>query len=77
MNYFLLKDLTHYLPEDLLIKADRASMRYSLEVRSPFLNKEILEIAFNYPSSNLTDLRIGKKPLRAISKNIFPEKYDS
>ena len=43
-------------------------MRYSLEVRNPFLNKEILEIAFNYPSSNLTDLRIGKKPLRAISK---------
>ena len=72
LKYFLLKDLTHYLPEDLLIKADRASMRYSLEVRNPFLNEEILKIASSYPSSSLTDLRIGKKPLRTISNHIFP-----
>ena len=73
LKLFLLCDLNHYLPEDLLVKSDRAAMHYSLEVRSPFLNPEILKIAFGFESKNLMDFNKGKKPLREISKKIFPK----
>ena len=41
------KDLNLYLPNDLLVKSDRASMYNGLEVRSPFLNIDLInEIMF-------------------------------
>jgi asparagine synthase (glutamine-hydrolysing) len=45
-------DFTHYLPNDILVKVDRAAMRYSLEVRSPMLDTNLVEMAFaNVPIS--------------------------
>jgi len=38
-----------YLPEDLLVKADRASMEYGLELRSPFLDTELVEFCGTIP----------------------------
>ena len=43
-------DLTCYLPDDLLIKVDIASMANSLEVRSPFLDHEFVEFAATIPN---------------------------
>jgi asparagine synthase (glutamine-hydrolysing) len=40
----------HYLFNDLLPKVDRMSMRYGLEVRSPFLDKDLIQSAFTLPS---------------------------
>jgi asparagine synthase (glutamine-hydrolysing) len=44
-------DLTLYLPDDLLVKVDIASMANSLEVRSPFLDRELVEFAVSLPSN--------------------------
>ena len=38
-------DQVHYLPDDVLVKTDRAGMRASLEIRTVFLNRELAELA--------------------------------
>ena len=42
-------DLTSHLPGQILTKVDRAGMMHGLEVRSPFLDTELIEFVFNLP----------------------------
>lgn len=44
-----LADLEAYLPEQLLVKVDRATMRFGVEARSPFLDRRLVELAFRSP----------------------------
>jgi asparagine synthase (glutamine-hydrolysing) len=46
-------DLGLYLPNDLLVKVDIAAMANSLEVRSPFLDRALVEFALRLPTSLL------------------------
>jgi asparagine synthase (glutamine-hydrolysing) len=66
----LLADTMTYLPNDLLVKVDIASMAVSLEARSPFLDHHVIEFAASLPSSlklrGLTTKYLLKKTLRRL-----------
>lgn len=59
-------DYEHYLPDDLLVKMDIASMAHGLEVRSPFLDHELVELCASLPSAWKVDADAGKRLLREI-----------
>lgn len=63
-------DLTHYLPEDLLVKVDRASMRYALECRCPLLDHKLVDFAVALP---VTFKRRGNIQKYLLKKDL--EKY--
>ncbi len=51
VTYMQTTDLNQWLVGDILLKADKMSMANSLEVRVPFLDKEVFEVAKRLPSS--------------------------
>ena len=63
-------DVNLYLPEDCLVKVDRATMAASLEARSPLLDRDLMEFAARLPAHfklNLFDRkRIFKKALHGV-----------
>ena len=67
-----LLDVRTYLPGDLLLKADLASMAHSLELRSPLLDHEVLELGVSLPDSlKVRGLR-GKYALRRAFVEVLP-----
>jgi len=62
----MLLDAMTYLPDDILVKVDRASMSASLETRAPFLDARIVEWAAALPLSMKVEERRGKKILRDL-----------
>ena len=66
-------DLIMYLPDDILVKLDRAAMSYGLETRVPFLDKRIIETAWKIPMNKKIINKRGKIPLRNILKKYIPE----
>jgi asparagine synthase (glutamine-hydrolysing) len=65
-------DLITYLPGDLLLKADIASMAHSLELRSPFLDHEVVELGLALPDHLKTRGREGKVALRRAFADDLP-----
>ncbi|MCK4423435.1 MAG: asparagine synthetase B, partial [Candidatus Omnitrophica bacterium] len=66
-------DIMSYLPEDLLVKVDIATMANSLEARSPFLDHKLMEFSAKLPSgfkvSNFNTKQILKESLKGILPN--------
>lgn len=70
-------DMNGFLPENLLLKADRSSMLASLELRTPFLDRETIEFAFKYvPSSLKVDGNRKKILLKSLGKKVLPTSFD-
>ena len=66
-------DLEIGLAGDMLVKVDRMSMANSLEVRSPFLDRELVELAFKLPGKYKVGMFKGKKILREVFSDRLPE----
>jgi asparagine synthase (glutamine-hydrolysing) len=66
-------DFTMYLPEDILVKVDRASMLTSLEVRAPWLDHRLIEFAFGRVPDNLRATSRELKILpRRLAQRLLP-----
>jgi asparagine synthase (glutamine-hydrolysing) len=74
LNRFLYVDYKTWLADDILVKADRASMSHGLEVRSPFLDHRLVE----YSACLSDDLKLqggkNKIALRQHAKKYYPNK---
>ena len=68
-------DTLSYLPDDILTKVDRASMFFSLEVRVPFLDHNLVENAWNLPINQKIKNNEGKLVLKKILENYLPRKF--
>ncbi len=73
LDRLLYADTTTYLPGDLLVKADRMSMAHSLEVRSPFLDHHVLELAASLPASFKLRGRTSKWILKRAVRGLVPD----
>lgn len=48
-EWMIYRDMVEYLPDDILVKVDRAGMGASLEVRAPYLNHRVVEFVWSLP----------------------------
>ena len=68
-------DLNYYLKDDLLVKVDRASMKYSLETRTPFLDYRVVEFALNLNENLKLKNGTAKYLLKEVLYDYVPREY--
>ena len=66
-------DIKNYLPDDILCKVDRASMAYGLELRTPFVSKNIIEFTQKIKIKDKIKKGQSKYLLKSILRKYIPE----
>ncbi len=74
VNQAMYFDTTWYLPGDILVKVDRATMAHGLESRAPFLDVALAEFALSLPYRLKIDNFQTKVILRQATKHLLPAK---
>ena len=69
-------DLSYWLPGDILQKADKMSMAHSLEVRVPFLDKEVFNFAAKLPKEAKIAAGTTKYIFRKAVSEFLPQETD-
>ena len=72
VNRLLHLNFRTYLLDDLLVKVDRMSMAHGLEVRAPFLDRELTEFAFSLPGSFKVKRFTLKRVLKRAVSDLLP-----
>ncbi|APE27888.1 asparagine synthase (glutamine-hydrolyzing) [Aurantiacibacter gangjinensis] len=62
----MLVDTANYMPDDVLVKVDRAAMAVSLETRTPYLERDLYRFAWSLPADMRAGAGIGKRLLREM-----------
>ncbi len=75
LDRMLYVDVSSYLPEELLVKVDRATMAHSLEGRSPLLDHELAELAARLPSTFKYRRGRKKRILRDLAADLYPTRF--
>ena len=73
LNDAMNMDILDYLPGDVLAKSDRASLANSLELRCPFLDKELAEFCISLPADFKISDNEDKLLLRRAYENLWTE----
>jgi asparagine synthase (glutamine-hydrolysing) len=73
IHLMMLYDSQTYLPDDILVKIDRAGMAVSLETRVPFLDHRIIELAWSMPIDMKVNNGVGKWILKEILHKYLPK----
>jgi len=68
----MLADSCAYLPNDILVKVDRAAMATSLETRAPFLDHRVASLAWQLPLNLKLRNGVGKWALRQLLDRHVP-----
>ncbi len=69
----MLFDAVSYMPDDILVKVDRAAMAFSLETRAPLLDHRVFEFAWRIPMEAKLSDGVGKLPLRRLLFRHVPQ----
>jgi asparagine synthase (glutamine-hydrolysing) len=72
LDRLLRADTLTYLPEDLLVKMDRATMASSLEARAPLLDHVLVEFAATLPADRKLRRSESKRVLRQVARRLMP-----
>jgi asparagine synthase (glutamine-hydrolysing) len=73
VEQLMVQDTVEYLPDDILTKVDRASMRYSLESRAPYLDHRVIEFVWSLPLAYRVGGGQRKRVLRRVAHRFLPE----
>ena len=68
-------DLNFWLPNDILLKADKMSMANSVELRVPFLDKEVWNLSKKVPTKYMVKDNQTKYIFRSVANEVIPEEW--